>query len=90
MESNYWIALIVTYFAVNVAVTVFLFKRDDLDKFQKYAQSTLAWLIPIIGAVIFWRINKNHDMQYKATKEFGGGAANSGGYDSSGDGGSSD
>jgi len=90
MEDTYWFLLAFLYFSINISVTVFLFKRDDLDQFRKFAQSILSWAIPFIGAIVFWRINKSHDIQYKASTDFGGGSAKSGSYDSAGDGGSGD
>ena len=90
MEAIYWILLAVVYVSVSAAVSIFLFKRDDLDTFQKFAQTILSWIIPVIGAFIFWRLNKSHDIQYKAAKGFGGGTDSRGHYDSAGDGGGSD
>ena len=74
------------YVIVSVFVSVFLIKRDDLDVFQKTVQTILVWVIPIIGAVVFWRLNKSHDLENNHTKKFGGGAG-SGGYGTTSDGG---
>ncbi|MDT0629872.1 hypothetical protein [Alteromonas sp. W364] len=90
MEDFYWYLILSIYLFLNISVSVFLFKRDDLDNFQKCAQTFFTWLIPIIGALIFWQINRSHDAQYKEAKAFGGGAHKTGSYDSAGDGGSGD
>jgi len=74
------------YVIVSVLVSVFLIKRDDLDAFQKTVQTILVWVIPVIGAVIFWRLNRSHDLESNRTKEFGGGGG-SGGYGTTSDGG---
>ena len=87
MELKFWYAILSSLSVINIAVTVFLFRLDDLEPFQKYAQSFFVWLIPIIGAIVMWRVNRSHDISYKRNKELGGGASSLGSYDSAGDGG---
>ncbi|GAC12721.1 hypothetical protein [Aliiglaciecola lipolytica] len=90
MTEVYFYCAIGLYVLASFSVSVFLIKRDDLDTFQKSVQTILVWLIPILGAIIFWRVNKSHDIAYEKTKAFGGGAGRLGAYDSAGDGGGSD
>jgi hypothetical protein len=75
---------------LNIVVSIFLIRRDDLEPFQKGAQTFVVWLVPILGAVIMRRVNKSHDSDIKRKKAFGSGAISLGGYDSAGDGGGSD
>ena len=58
---------------LNIFVTVSLLKRDNLKPFQKYSQIFLVWLVPFIGALCIWLVNKNLDAKPKNIKEFGGG-----------------
>jgi hypothetical protein len=65
---------------LNIFVTVFLSRRDDLDTFQKVAQITIVWLFPYFASVGLWLLCKSQDTSpHKPTKEFGGGWNNSGG-----------
>ena len=90
MELKFWYAILSLLVVINTAVTVFLFRRDDLEPSQKYAQTFFIWLIPIIGAIVMWRVNRSHDVSYKRNKELGGGSSNSSAYDSAGGGGGGD
>ena len=60
-----FLVLITVAISLNILVTLFVFKRDDLETFQKYSQSVIAWLFPIIGALVIYAINKSHDNPYK-------------------------
>jgi hypothetical protein len=46
---------------LNIAVSIFLIRRDDLEKFQKIAQIIVVWLIPFIGAIGLWIFNRSQD-----------------------------
>ena len=74
-------------FLVNIAVSIFISKRDDLEDIQKIMQMLFVWVIPFLGAFFFWQINRNQDESSTQSKSFGGGPRSSG-YDSAGDGGS--
>jgi hypothetical protein len=87
MTEVYIYCAIGLYVLASFLVSVFLFRRDDLDTFQKSVQIVLVWLIPVLGAIILWRINKSHDISSRNGKAFGGGASNLGSYDSAGSGG---
>jgi len=46
---------------LNIYVSVFCFRREDLDTFQKCAQSILIWMVPFIGATLVYSINTSSD-----------------------------
>ena len=71
---------LVLIIAINSFVTVFLFRLDTLDSFQKYAQTLIVWLVPIVGALVLWLFNRNDYINHKS-KEFGGGPRDSSGSD---------
>lgn len=82
MDKNSWYFIGLLYFACSMAVTLFVLKRDDLTTFQKCAQSALVWLFPFLGAIVFWSINRSHDVVYKQTNQ-NVTAVDSGGFDAS-------
>ncbi len=60
---------------LNVAVSFYLYKRDDLDNFQKVAQIVIVWLIPFVGAIALWLFNRSQDNDNKPSgSSFGGGS----------------
>lgn len=59
---------------LNIIVSIFIARRDDLNSFQKKSQIIITWLIPFIAAITFWFINKGHDRENKKNKDFGGGS----------------
>ena len=46
---------------LNVLVSVYIAKRDDLEKFQKRAQIIIVWMIPYFAAIGIWLFNRSHD-----------------------------
>jgi hypothetical protein len=77
MEFEIWYVFIGIAFVLNIAVTVFLIRRDDLETFQKCAQILIVWLIPFFAAIGLWMLNRSQDVPTKAHKSFGGGARDS-------------
>ena len=66
-------------FILNVVVSIYLYKRDDLESFQKKAQIVVVWLIPFVGAIALWLFNRSQDDDNKpGGSSFGGGSSNSG------------
>jgi hypothetical protein len=55
-----WI-IIGMWILLNFVVTIYICKRDDLNRFQKVAQSILVWLIPIFAAIGLWVFHRNSD-----------------------------
>ncbi|MHC6648686.1 hypothetical protein ACYTPF_19085 [Alteromonas sp. HB246098] len=65
---------------LNILVSIFLSRRDDLDAFQKVAQIIVVWLFPYFASIGLWLLCKSQDSESnKRHKEFGGGWNNSGG-----------
>ena len=63
---------------LNIIVSIYLFRRDDLEKFQKVAQTIVVWLIPFIGAITMWLFNRSQDDSNKPSGgSFGGGSSSS-------------
>ena len=66
-------------FILNVVVSIYLYKRDDLESFQKKAQIVVVWLIPFVGAIVLWLFNRSQDDDNKpAGGSFGGCSSNNG------------
>lgn len=84
---DYLTASIVALAILNFSVSIYLFKRNDLDRFQKIAQVIVVWLIPFIGAIGLWLFNRSHDSDNNKPSggSFGGGSQDSIGISSSGD-----
>jgi len=65
--------IIVTLILLNIFVSIYLFRRDSLDQFQKIAQTILVWLIPFIGAIVLWLFHRSQDDEITRSKpKFGG------------------
>ncbi|GAA0860305.1 hypothetical protein [Aliiglaciecola litoralis] len=86
MEFEIWYVFIGIAIALNISVSVFLIRRDDLETFQKGAQILIVWLIPFFAAIGLWMLNRSQDVPAKAHKSFGGGPQDSSGAGSAGGG----
>ena len=63
---------------LNIIVSIYLYKRSDLDKFQKIAQTVVVWLFPFVGAIGMWLFNRSQDDSNKPSGgSFGGGSSSS-------------
>ena len=58
---DYFLIGIVILIVLNIAVSIYLYKRDDLENFQKIAQIVIVWLIPFVGAIALWIFNRSQD-----------------------------
>ncbi len=67
---------------LNILVSVFIARRDDLERFQKLAQIAIVWLIPYLAAIGIWIFYLCNDDDTPSNGEFGGGS--SGGTGSAG------
>ncbi|SFC11762.1 hypothetical protein [Pseudoalteromonas denitrificans] len=76
MELNYWHIFFAVVALMNLFVSIYLTKRDDLETFQKVAQIILVWLIPVAAAIGFWLFHRSQDVQLSPSKLFGGGVNN--------------
>jgi len=72
---DYFLIGIVILIVLNIAVSIYLYKRDDLDNFQKIAQIVIVWLIPFVGAIALWIFNRSQDDNKPSGGSFGGGAS---------------
>jgi len=61
---------------LNMAVSLHLYKREDLDYFQKVVQIVIVWLIPFVGAIALWLFNRSQDDDNKPTGGSFGGDSN--------------
>jgi hypothetical protein len=84
MEFEIWYVILGVAVFLNIAVSIFLVRRDDLEPFQKGAQIFIVWLVPFFAAVGLWLLNRSQDAASSSKKSFGGGPQNSSGV-SSGD-----
>lgn len=71
----FYVALSIAIF-LDLIVSVFIFKRTDLEGFQKGAQIFIVWLIPYFAAIGLWLFHRSHDaIEIKqAGRNFGGGS----------------
>ena len=70
---------------LNLLVSVYLLRNDELEPFQKGAQILIVWLIPFIAAIGLWLFHRNDEVEAKKYKEFGGGSRDHSGISSGGD-----
>ena len=77
MDVEILYVVLAILFILNISVSVFLMKRDDLDTFQKGAQMLLVWLVPFLAAIGVWLLNRSQDIQATRAKTFGGGVSDS-------------
>jgi hypothetical protein len=63
-----WYVLLIVLCQLNLYVSIFISRRDDLIKFQKIAQIIIVWLIPIIAAVGLWLFHRNSDLESSPKK----------------------
>ncbi|MEO2265812.1 hypothetical protein V1358_00505 [Pseudoalteromonas sp. YIC-656] len=73
-----WI-LSAVYLLLNFLVTIIVFKRDDLETFQKVAQAIIIWLIPFAAAIgiwlFYWSSDKNNVRVHSFAKNTAGDSA---------------
>lgn len=50
---------------LNIIVSIYIYKRDDLNSFQKKAQVILTWLFPIIASIGIYFFHRNTDKSEK-------------------------
>ncbi len=46
---------------INILASIFCFRRDDLNRFQKFTQSAIVWFVPLLGAILVYSINSSID-----------------------------
>ncbi|HEA18406.1 MAG TPA: hypothetical protein ENH88_18585 [Pseudoalteromonas prydzensis] len=85
MDFTYWYIILAIVFLINLAVSVFLAKRNDLERFQKGTQIALVWLIPFFAAIGLWLFHRTQDSSISPSKPFGGGASTNTNFTGTGD-----
>lgn len=55
-------SLVGLIFVMNIVVSVYVGKRDDLSSFQKSFQMVFIWMLPILGGMFVYSINRSHDV----------------------------
>ncbi len=86
MEFKIWYAVVTSIVLMNLIVTIFLLRRDDLEPFQKGAQLFIVWLIPVIAGIGIWQFYRSQDRPL-ARNKIGSSLSNGEGYSSAGGGG---
>ena len=78
MNFNFWYFLLIILCLLNLFVSIFIAKRDDLERFQKIAQIIIVWLIPVVGAIGLWTFNRSNDDDSTGSGPLGGGSHDTG------------
>ena len=78
VQFEIWYFFLIAVFLLNLYVSIFIAKRDDLEQFQKTAQIILVWLIPIIAAIGLWVFHRSNDNDSTGSGPLGGGSNDSG------------
>jgi hypothetical protein len=76
MEFEIWYVVLGIVILLDIAVSIFLLQRDDLEPFQKGAQIFIVWLIPLFAATGLWLFHRSQNAPLKSSKPFGGESAN--------------
>jgi len=71
---------------LNLIASIYIVRRDDLEKSQKIIQIVVIWVIPLIAAIGLWLFHKNSDKPLPPKKPIGGGPSQ-GPFDVNGPGG---
>lgn len=79
--------IVISIALLNIAVSIFLVRRNDLEDIQKIFQIIIVWLLPYIGAIGLWLFNRSHDEKREADKGLFGGGSSEGGSMAAGEGG---
>ena len=77
MEFDLVYIIIIVACTLNILVSLFIFRRDDLEPFQKGAQIFIVWLLPFISAIGLWLFHRSNDSDTPNRGSFGGGARDS-------------
>ena len=58
---------------LNLSFSILIVRRSDLDIFQKAAQITMVWGIPVIAAIGLWLFHRSNDDNNPGVGPIGGG-----------------
>jgi H+/gluconate symporter-like permease len=68
LKMEYLYVCIGVLVALNILVSIFIFKCEDLEKFQKVAQIIVVWLIPFLGAIVLLLFHRSQRVSSKQSK----------------------
>ena len=78
MEITTWKVMLII---INIIVSIYIFRNENYEKFQKVTQIAIIWIIPFIGAIIIFVINMSIDsIGNQKNKNPGGGGSSDSGY----------
>jgi len=77
MKFEIWHIILLVAFILNVVVSIFIFRRDSLDRFQKISQIVIVWLIPFIAAIGIWLFHRSDEDDSPGSGPIGGGSSDS-------------
>jgi len=64
-----WVqSFIIVLVILNLVVSIFVFTREDLDRFQKVAQTIIVWVVPVLGGISIWLFNRSRSDVYRPPK----------------------
>ncbi|WDE06732.1 hypothetical protein SG34_007460 [Thalassomonas viridans] len=65
MQVEILYVIVAVFCLFNLLVSVYIFKRDDLELFQKVVQTILVWLIPVLAGIGLWLFHRSNDEAIK-------------------------
>ena len=77
MKFEIWHIILLVAFILNVAVSIYISRRDSLDRFQKISQTVIVWLIPFIAAIGIWLFHRSDEDGSSGIGPLGGGSSDS-------------
>ena len=87
MHFDLIVIVVLSIVLLNIAASVFLARRNDLENIQKIFQIIIVWFFPFIGAIGLWLFNRSHDEKREDDKKPFGGGSSEGGSMAAGEGG---
>jgi len=78
VEFKLWYAFAFVGILLNFAVSIYILRIKELERFQRVTQIVLIWLIPFIASIGLWVFNRSLEQEAKQDKEFGSGPQDTG------------
>jgi Mn2+/Fe2+ NRAMP family transporter len=77
MKFEIWHVILLVAFILNIAVSIFISRRDSLNRFQKISQIVIVWLIPFIAAIGILLFHRSDEDDSSGSGPLGGGSSDS-------------
>ena len=61
MEFNVISMLIIFIVLLNIIMTVYISRKEDLSSFQKKGQVLIIWIIPVFAAIGLWVFHRSQN-----------------------------